>query len=332
MYKVSIIIPIYNVEAYLEKCLTSAINQSLNDFEIICINNGASDNEQNILKKYANENSKIRIINFKENQGYGKAVNEGIKSAKGEYILILESDDYIDSNMIEILYNRAKENNVDIIKSAYFSFNKISEKIYLNDLNIPENRILSISEFPVFFSKHPSIWSCLYKKSFLTRNDIFFIEAPNAGWVDNHFSVKSFVLAQKIIYIKEAFYHYRVEHQNSSSTLKEGIDIPYKASLQVHKFLNEQGIENEEIYKNLAIREWAYIRDIINKCSYTNIILAEDIIKKIFDLIGNSLNDNKKFTKFKKRIYGKSIRNLLIQRDLKSFIKKIYKVKIKNNW
>ena len=123
-----------------------------------------------------------------------------------------------------------------------------------------------------------------------------------------------------------------MEHQNSSSTLKEGIDIPYKASLQVHKFLNEQGIENEEIYKNLAILEWAYIRDIINKCSYTNIILAEDIIKKIFDLIGNSLNDNKKFTKFKKRIYGKSIRNLLIQRDLKSFIKKIYKVKIKNNW
>ena len=66
--------------------------------------------------------------------------------------------------MIEILYNKAKGNNVDIIKSAYFTFNKISEKIYLNDLNIPENRILSISEFPVFFSKHPSIWSCLYKK------------------------------------------------------------------------------------------------------------------------------------------------------------------------
>lgn len=328
MYKVSIIIPIYNVEAYLEQCLNSAINQSLNDIEIICINNGASDIEQNILKKCANKNSKIKIINFENNQGYGKAVNEGIKSAQGEYISILESDDYIDDNMLEFLYNKAKENDVDIIKSAYKAFDNFSEKSYLNNLNIPEDRIFNINDFPVLLSKHPSIWSCLYKRSFLIENDIFFIEERGTGWVDNHFSVKSLVLAKKIQYIKDAFYHYRVEQQNSSSSLRDGLDIPYKASLQVHKFLNERSIKNKEIYKNLAIREWAYIKDIINKCPYSEISCAQDVIKNLFDLIGDSLNDNKKFMKFKKKIYKKSIYYLLLKRDLKSFIKKIFYMKI----
>lgn len=331
MYKVSIIIPIYNVEAYLEQCLLSAINQSLNDIEIICINNGASGIEQNILKKYANKNSKIKIINFENNQGYGKAVNEGIKSAQGEYISILESDDYIDKNMLEVLYNKAKENDVDIIKSAYIAFDDFSEKSYLNNLNIPEDRIFNINDYPVLLSKHPSIWSCLYKRSFLTEKNIFFIEEQGTGWVDNHFSVKSLVLAKKIQYIKGAFYHYRVEQKNSSSSLRDGLDIPYNASLQVHKFLNERSIKNKEIYKNLAIREWAYIKDVINISSYSDINISEDIINKLFDLIGNSLDCNKKFIKFKKRTYGKSIYYLLLKRDIKSFIKRLFCIKIRYN-
>lgn len=329
MCKVSIIIPIYNAQKYIEKCLQSAINQTLKEVEIICINNGASDIEKNILKEYLRKNPAIKIINFEINQGYGKAVNEGIKSAQGEYISILESDDFIDSNMMEILYNKAKENDVDIIKSAYIAFNEYSEKLYLNDLNIDENTVFRINEYPEFFSKHPSIWTCLYKRSFLISNDIFFIEAKDTGWVDNHFSVKSLVLAKKIQYVKDAFYHYRVDQPNSSSTLREGLVLPYKASLQVHNFLNEQKIENKGIYKNLAIREWAYIKDIINKSSYSNIGYAQDVINNLFDLIGDSLKDNKKFIKLKKRIYKKSIYYLLLKRDLKSFIKKMFYMKIR---
>ncbi len=329
MIKVSIIIPIYNAQKYIEKCIQSAINQTLKEIEVICINNGASEIEKNILKEYSIKNPEIKIINFENNQGYGKAVNEGIKSAQGEYISILESDDFVNSNMMEILYNRAKENDVDIIKSAYIAFNEYSEKLYLNDLDIDENKLFKINEFPEFFSKHPSIWTCLYKRSFIISNDIFFIEAKDSGWVDNHFSVKSLVLANKIQYIKDAFYHYRVDQPNSSSTLREGLVLPYKASLQVHNFLNEKRIENKEIYKNLAIREWAYIKDIINKCPYSNMSYAQDVIKNLFDLIGDSLKDNKKFIKFKKRIYKKSIYYLLLKRDLKSFIKKRLYMKIR---
>ena len=329
MYKVSIIIPIYNAQKYLEKCIKSAVNQTLKEIEVICINNGSSDIEQNILKEYSRKSPKIKIINFEINQGYGKAVNEGIKFAQGEYISILESDDFIDSNMMEILYNKAKENDVDIIKSAYIAFNEYSEKLYLNDLNIDENKVFKINEFPEFFSKHPSIWTCLYKRSFLIENDIFFIEAKDTGWVDNHFSVKSLVLANKIQYVKDAFYHYRVNQPNSSSTLREGLVLPYKASLQVHNFLNEKRIENKEIYRNLAIREWAYIKDIINKCPYSNMSYAQDVIKNLFFFFFDSLNDNKKFIKFKKRIYKKSIYYLLLKRDLKSFIKKMFYMKIR---
>ena len=329
MIKVSIIIPIYNAQKYIEKCIQSAINQTLKEIEVICINNGASEIEKNILKEYSIKNPEIKIINFENNQGYGKAVNEGIKSAQGEYISILESDDFVNSNMMEILYNRAKENDVDIIKSAYIAFNEYSEKLYLNDLDIDENKLFKINEFPEFFFLFSSIWTCLYKCSFIISNDIFFIEAKDSGWVDNHFSVKSLVLANKIQYIKDAFYHYRVDQPNSSSTLREGLVLPYKASLQVHNFLNEKRIENKEIYKNLAIREWAYIKDIINKCPYSNMSYAQDVIKNLFDLIGDSLKDNKKFIKFKKRIYKKSIYYLLLKRDLKSFIKKRLYMKIR---
>lgn len=329
MCKVSIIIPIYNAQKYIEKCLQSAINQTLKEIEVICINNGASEIEKNILKEYSIKNPEIKIINFEINQGYGKAVNEGIKSAQGEYISILESDDYIDSNMIEILYNKAKENDVDIIKSAYIAFNEYSEKLYLNDLDIDENKVFKINEYPEFFSKHPSIWTCLYKRSFLIENNIFFIEAKDTGWVDNHFSVKSLIFAKKIQYVNKAFYHYRVNHPNSSSTLREGLVLPYKASLQVHNFLNEQGIENKGIYRNLAIREWAYIKDIINTCPYSSMSYAQDVIQNLFDLIGDSLNENKKFIKFKKRIYKKSIYYLLLKRDIKSFIKKRFYMKIR---
>ena len=329
MYKVSIIIPIYNAQKYLEKCIKSAVNQTLKEIEVICINNGSSDIEQNILKEYSRKKKKKKIINFEINQGYGKAVNEGIKSAQGEYISILESDDFVDSNMMEFLYNKAKENDVDIIKSAYIAFNEYSEKLYLNDLDIDENKVFKINEYPEFFSKHPSIWTCLYKRSFLISNDICFIEAEDTGWVDNHFSVKSLLMAKKIQYVKDAFYHYRVDQQDSSSTLREGLVLPYKASLQVHNFLNEKGIENKGIYTNLAIREWAYIKDIINKCPYSEISCAQDVIKNLFDLIGDSLNDNKKFMKFKKKIYKKSIYYLLLKRDIKSFIKKRFYIKIR---
>lgn len=120
--KVSIIIPVYNVEKYLRECLDSALNQTLKEIEIICVNDGSTDSSVDILKEYSLKYSRVKIIS-KKNSGYGNTMNVGIKAAQGEYINFLESDDLIEADMLETLYNIAqKDEEIDIIKGDYYEY------------------------------------------------------------------------------------------------------------------------------------------------------------------------------------------------------------------
>ena len=114
MPKVSILVPVYNVEKYLPQCLESIAQQSLQDIEIICINDGSTDGSADILKNFAQEDSRFRIIQ-KENAGYGAALNDGLRAATGEYIGIVESDDKVDASMYEELYTAARKQQVDFV-------------------------------------------------------------------------------------------------------------------------------------------------------------------------------------------------------------------------
>ena len=111
--KLSVIIPVYNVEQYLPKCLASVVQQTLKDIEIICVNDGSTDNCLKILEEFKSKDNRIKIIN-KENAGLGNARNTGLEEAKGEYISFIDSDDYIDENFFELLYNEAKEDDADV--------------------------------------------------------------------------------------------------------------------------------------------------------------------------------------------------------------------------
>ena len=117
MAKVSIVIPIYNVEKYLRQCLDSVVNQTLRDIEIICVNDGSKDSSLAIMKEYAERDERVKIID-KPNSGYGNSMNRGFDMACGEYIGIVESDDYADPEMFERLYATAKENELDVVKYA----------------------------------------------------------------------------------------------------------------------------------------------------------------------------------------------------------------------
>lgn len=110
--KVSVIVPVYNVEKYLEKCLETLISQTLKDIEIICINDGSKDSSLNILKKYALNDERIKIID-KHNEGLSAARNDGLNAATGEYIGYVDSDDWVDLNFYEKLYNAAKKYNAE---------------------------------------------------------------------------------------------------------------------------------------------------------------------------------------------------------------------------
>lgn len=116
--KVSVIIPVYNTEKYLKKCLDSVCNQTLQDIEIICINDCSQDNCLEILKAYALSDTRVRIIDFKENRGAGAARNAGIEAAQGEYIGFVDSDDFIDLDFYEKLYNSGTKTKANVVKGA----------------------------------------------------------------------------------------------------------------------------------------------------------------------------------------------------------------------
>lgn len=116
--KISVLIPIYNVEKYLGECLESIINQTYSDLEIICINDGSTDNSLSIINKYAKLDDRIVLID-KENSGYGDSMNRGLSIAKGEYISIVESDDFIEKDMLGVLYEKMASYNLDVVKCKY---------------------------------------------------------------------------------------------------------------------------------------------------------------------------------------------------------------------
>lgn len=119
MIKISVMVPVYNTSKYLEKCLESIVNQSLKDIEIICVNDGSTDNSFEILKKFSNKDKRIIVIN-KKNGGLTSARNTALKIAKGEYCLNIDSDDWIEQGYFEVMYNKAKEDDLDIVISDFY--------------------------------------------------------------------------------------------------------------------------------------------------------------------------------------------------------------------
>lgn len=123
MVKVSVIVPVYNVENYLEYCLSGLLNQTLQDIEIICVNDGSTDNSINILQRYQQTDNRIKIIT-QSNSGQGTARNNAIDIANGEYIGFVDPDDYVSPQMFETLYNQAKAYNADLVEESFYINNQ----------------------------------------------------------------------------------------------------------------------------------------------------------------------------------------------------------------
>lgn len=215
MYGVSVLVPIYNVEQYLEKCLSSLAAQTMQNMEIVCINDGSADASLQIAHAYAQKDNRFRIID-KENSGYGKSMNLGLREAKGEYIGIVESDDFVEPDMFETLYKVAKQHAVDIVKSDYWMHFKGTDKYYKAIGDYYCNKVISAEQVPAVFDCNPSIWSNLYRREFLQENDILFVESPGASFQDVAFRLKNFMCAKRAFFLPQAFYHYRRDNENAS--------------------------------------------------------------------------------------------------------------------
>lgn len=214
--KVSVLVPICNVEKYLPKCLDSLIAQSLSDIEIICINDGSKDSSLEIITKYANRDSRIEIID-KINTGYGDSMNKGLEMARGEYIGIVESDDFVDKNMFKDMYELACKKNAEIVRSRYFLYwNKKKCVVAANKYFGKYNEIFCPIEVPEIFLMEPAIWSAIYKKSFIDRYEIKFLATPGASYQDTSFFIKTLFMAKSMYFVDKAYLFYRQDNMSSS--------------------------------------------------------------------------------------------------------------------
>lgn len=243
--KISVVIPIFNVEDFLGPCLDSVLNQTLKDFEVICVNDGSTDGSLDILKEYLSKDDRIRIIN-KDNAGYGHTMNIGLDMASGKYFVIVESDDYILPTMFETLYNAAEENDLDFVKSDFYRFygdkgNMVTDYQTLDPTGKYYNKVFSTSEDHNTYKLLMNTWTGLYNIDFLKKHNIRHSETPGASYQDNGFWFKTFYYGKRVMFIPEPFYMYRRDNPNSSvknKTKVYAMDAEYDL---INDFLEERG-------------------------------------------------------------------------------------------
>ena len=211
MPKISIIVPVYNTEKYLRKCLDSLVNQTLSDIEIICINDCSTDNSLEILRKYASKDNRIKVIDFKDNRGAAYARNVGIEEANGEYIGFVDSDDFVDLDFYEKLYNKAIKTGADAVKGNVLEYD---EKTGKSELTFFYDQNEKIRENTAYFLY--GFTSAIYKKLFLTEYDIKFPEGISY-FEDPYFSIKCCVNCKNVVFDDSAKYYYFQYGQSSVS-------------------------------------------------------------------------------------------------------------------
>lgn len=243
MPKVSVLVPVYNASEFLRTALTSLINQTLADIEIICINDGSKDDSLAIIQEFVAKDPRIVVLD-KTNTGYGDSMNRGIKLAHGEYIGILEPDDYLELNAFEKLYQLAHWHHADIVKSNYFLLengqNRKLEVIHPKDTG----KVIYPHDERFVFRLPPAIWSAIYRREFLLENHLEFLPTPGASYQDVGFNTKTLALAKRVILTTDAFLHYRVDNANSSSNSAGKIQCVPQEYASIMEFIRQHQLEN----------------------------------------------------------------------------------------
>lgn len=229
--KISIILPVYNTEKYLEKCLDSLVNQSYKDIEIVCVNDGSTDQSLIILEKYALEDTRIVIVN-KENGGLSSARNAGLEVIHGEYVMFVDSDDWIDTDTCEKALNAALSINADVVLWSYIReypdkslitplFNN-EKKVWMeNEVSLLHRRMVGLTGNELSDpSKGDSIitaWGKLYRREILEKQ--WFVDTKIIGTEDALFNISVFFNAKKVVFIPDTHYHY---FKSNTSSLTKG--------------------------------------------------------------------------------------------------------------
>lgn len=275
--KVSVILPSLNVVNYIEECMDSLLNQSLKDLEIICVDAGSVDGTREILDRYAYEDQRITVLHSNM-KSYGKQVNIGIEYATGEYVAILETDDWIEPDMYQCLYEYMLEDKLDYIAADFDKVYKLGngsyyfvrQYVFNNERKSWYGKILDSNQITTLRTDDYVLWKGIYNRSFLNTYNIRLQETPGAAFQDMDFLQQVKTYAKKAKYIDRCFYHYRQGRAEASSYNLSG--------LQYYK--------NEFFWMNNQLKFNTILKDLHKKYYYYTMSIAfvgkyEEIIEKL---------------------------------------------------
>lgn len=288
---VSVILPCYNVEKYLDQALCSAEKNTLINLEIICVNDGSTDATLDVIKRHEAKDERVRVID-KPNAGYGAAVNRGFDEARGTYVAILEPDDWVEPHMYDNLFTLAHRYESkaigypDIVKSSYWRIwmpetdrQRRLHCSYYKRIQ-PSHQPFTLAECPRLIQHHPSIWSALYLHDFLRRSSIRFKEVPGAGWVDNPFLIETMCQAKSIIYTDDPYYNYREDLPGSSSATRV-LGLSFERWNDMCDVADRLQIDDPGIRQALDTIGFRYVGEAIGRGGLDDAEL-KDGMKKIF--------------------------------------------------
>lgn len=273
--KVSIIIPVFNTEKYLKKCLDSVLNQTLSSIEVICINDCSEDNSLEILKEYSNKDKRLKLIDFKVNQGVSIARNKGVSESSGDYIGFIDSDDFVELDFYEKLYKKASETNADCAKGNIYTTKEDGSNPILTDFYNQNNKI---KENKAYFCY--GFTSAIYKASLIKDNNINFPEKI-IHFEDPYFSIMANIFMTTVEIVDSAKYYYVKRNSSACAKFKsQKTALAFKDSVKmIIDAINEKCFNDLEynIYANFLLNQvipFCYDLRLTNK--------ANDVIIKAF--------------------------------------------------
>ncbi len=275
--KVSIIIPIYNVEAYLRECLDSVVNQTLREIEIICINDGSPDNSLQILQEYAAKDYRITVV-YQENKGLGASRNVGFSLANSPYVFFLDSDDFIKHETIENLYNRIEETQSELCQYLAYRYDNLTKKTTL----LPDKVFNSVRHKkgtysykanPKLMFEQVEAWKKLYKTEFLIKYGIKFFE--NSYYEDTLAHIKCMTFARKVCFDDNAYMYYRCNREGQITGASENTD----KFLDIFNYINgaEEFLNTQNCFNK--VKRYYYAFAVRRICSYYSRCSEETKVK-----------------------------------------------------
>lgn len=292
--RISVIIPICNVEKFLDECLDSVSGQTFRDIEIICLNDGSKDGSSAIMHRHAAADERIVCID-KQNEGYGATCNRGLDMARGEYIAIVEPDDYLRLDMFKdmLALVDALGGAIDVVKTPWLELHEWDNPSTLYTKPgglyraLPTSKApFVLADAPILLEGHPSIWSALYRRAFLDEQGIRFHPYPGAGWADNPFLVQTLCRARKIAYLDKMFYCYRTDLPGSTlhHATEEKVALPFVRWMDMTSEMHDMGVRDEGIWLAHTVRAFNYLDGAIIDDGWDNPVVRR-MTKRMFDMI-----------------------------------------------